>query len=96
MKATHCKAPCANCPFRKDSLGGWLDNSIDLILEQDSFVCHKHRKNKKQCAGHMLLKGKDNAYVRLASCLEVDLQLQGRDLIFDTEKQCIEHHKSME
>lgn len=97
MQPPHCKAPCANCPFRKDSLKGWLEKSIDIILNQDSFVCHKHRaKNKKQCAGHMLLKGNENSYVRLANRLDVDLQLQGRELVFDTKDQCIEHHKSME
>ncbi len=97
MQPPHCKAPCAKCPFRKDTLSGWLENSIELILKQDSFVCHKHRKrNKKQCAGHMLIKGNANAYVRLAAKMDVDLQLQGRELVFDTEEQCIEHHKSME
>ena len=44
----------------------------------------------------MLLKGNENSYVRLANRLDVDLQLQGRELVFDTKDQCIEHHKSME
>lgn len=92
MRMPHCKVPCANCPFRKDSLQGWLPNSIEVILKQDSFVCHK--KKTDQCAGHMLLKGQGNSYVRLATAMQEDLGLSGRELIFDTIEQCITHHKT--
>ena len=49
----HVKKPCKDCPFRKDSLQGWLvKERMAKILEQQSFVCHK--KHDLQCAGHML------------------------------------------
>jgi hypothetical protein len=56
------KKPCANCPFRKDSLKGWLGKErMTEILDADSFVCHK--KTDKQCAGHMLINDQANACI---------------------------------
>ena len=44
---------------------GWLGaERMAEILATDSFVCHK--KTDYQCAGHMLIKGGDNAFVSLA------------------------------
>lgn len=63
---------------------------MEEILEADTFVCHKN--NDLQCAGHMLIKGGDNAFVRLAGRLGIELPLRGRSLVFDTEEDAIEHH----
>jgi hypothetical protein len=39
------QTPCKDCPFRKDSLKGWLGSEqMTEILEADSFVCHKTTK----------------------------------------------------
>lgn len=86
------KKPCQNCPFRKDALQGWLgEERMKEILSQRTFVCHK--KTHLQCAGHMLIKGRENDFVDLASRLGIELELSGRELVFDTEKECIERHK---
>lgn len=86
------KKPCADCPFRKDTLKGWLGKvRMSEILERDTFVCHK--KTHLQCAGHMLIKDDDNQFVRMAKVLGIELELSGRELIFDSEQDCIEHHK---
>lgn len=37
MKVPCTKKPCANCPFRKDTLKGWLEHRIEEIVEADSF-----------------------------------------------------------
>jgi len=104
MKIPTMKAPCIDCPFRKDSLEGWLgEKRISEILSQGSFVCHKTTKNdvrgsenrdRKQCAGFMLLKGSESEFVKLAQSLKVDLQLTGRELVFDHKQDCISHHKN--
>lgn len=87
----HCKKPCANCPFRKDSTKGWLGaERMAEILSFNSFVCHK--KQHLQCAGHMLINGSKNGFVRLANQLHIPLDLSGRELVFDDPEQCIEHH----
>ena len=87
----YCKAPCAECPFRKDSLKGWLGASkMQFILEKGSFVCHKN--TKKQCAGHMIINGNDNQFVRLAQRFGMPVELSGQDLIFNNKPDCIEHH----
>ncbi len=87
----HQKKPCVQCPFRKDILEGWLGaERMTQILETDSFVCHK--KTGSQCAGHMLLIGDENAFVRLAKVLNIDLALSGRELVFDTKQDCNTHH----
>tara|TARA_Y100000588_G_scaffold99838_1_gene108464 strand:- start:2273 stop:2581 length:309 start_codon:yes stop_codon:yes gene_type:complete len=93
------KRPCANCPFRKDSLKGWLGaERMESILNQRRFACHKtlHNgvKNRKQCAGHMLIKGKDNEFVELAHRMGMveEMDLSGEELIFATERELIDHH----
>ena len=91
MSLPNVKKPCKDCPMRKDTKKGWLGaERMTEILSHDSFVCHK--KQHLQCAGHMLLKGRDNGFVDLASRMNVTLELSGRDLIFDTVIDCVEHH----
>ena len=90
-KLPHIKKPCRDCPFRKDTLEGWLgEERTSQILAADSFVCHK--KTDMQCAGHMLINGQDNAFVRLAGQLRIPLDLSGREEVFDSKEACIEHH----
>lgn len=87
----HIKKPCRDCPFRKDSLRGWLGKDrITEILAAESFVCHK--KTDMQCAGHMLINGPDNAFVRVAAQLRISLDLTGDEQIFESKAACIEHH----
>jgi len=59
-------------------------------LKQDSFVCHK--KTDLQCAGHMLMNGENNGFVRLAKGMGLSLKLSGRELVFKSSSACIEHH----
>jgi hypothetical protein len=102
-KLPNIKKPCANCPFRKDSLKGWIgEDRMTDILESDSFVCHKtvnHDLDKdmdndrKQCAGFMLLKDEESTFVRLAKVLQIGTGLTGRELVFDNKQDCINHHK---
>jgi hypothetical protein len=92
MKLPYQKSPCKDCPFRKDVLRGWLGaERMSGLLEQSSFVCHK--RTDLQCAGHMIVKGQKNEFVRLASRLQLPLPLFGKHLVFDTEAACIDHHK---
>lgn len=87
------KAPCKNCPFRKDTLRCWLGSDrMTEILESQSFVCHK--KTDLQCAGHMLFNGQKNDFVRLAARLGIELDLSGKELVFDNAEECIQHHRS--
>jgi len=91
MKLPNMKKPCKDCPFRKDSLQGWLGKErMSEILSSTSFVCHKHTDS--QCAGHMLIKGDENEFVRLARRLNIDTGLRGKELVFPTEQACIDHH----
>ena len=88
----NCKKPCKDCPFRRDCLQGWLGaERITEIIKQDSFVCHK--KNHLQCAGHMLLNGEENGFVRLAKRMGIAIDLSGKELIFHSKVNCIEHHR---
>lgn len=86
------KTPCKDCPFKKKSLEGWLGaDRMEEILSSRSFTCHKTDKGK-QCAGHMLLKGQENEFVETAARCGISLGLTGRDTVFDTKEECIEHH----
>jgi hypothetical protein len=83
--------PCKDCPMTKTCTKGWLGGErMKNILGQDSFVCHKN--TKLQCAGHILMKGYDNTFYRMAKMVGLNLKLTGREKVFDTEAQCIEHH----
>lgn len=62
IRLPNVKKPCMGCPFRKDVLRGWLGaERMSEILNSQSFVCHK--KTDLQCAGHMLVNGKNNHFV---------------------------------
>ena len=91
MNLPHIKAPCRDCPFRKDCTKGWLgEERASEILAAESFVCHK--KTDMQCAGHMLIKGQRNIFVRVAAALKIKVNLNGRDKVFESDAECIEHH----
>ena len=97
MKLPNCKRPCKKCPFRKDTLRGWLGaDRMEEILSSDTFVCHETTHGKTcerlQCAGHMLICGNENRFVQLASNLNIPLQLSGTELVFETKQECIEWH----
>lgn len=91
MKIPCVKKPCKDCPFRKDTLKGWLGkNRMVEILGSESFVCHKN--TNLQCAGHMILKKEDNGFVKLAKRLNDNLELKGQTLVFADQQSCIDHH----
>ena len=94
----HMKATCASCPFRKDAQESWLgEERATEISEATSFVCHKTikgaDKDRRQCAGHMILRGAKNEFVQTADALGIELELSGRGLVFDNENDFINHHK---
>ena len=98
-KLPHCVRPCKHCPFRKDALEAWLGKKrITQILNARLFVCHetigKPPKNRLQCAGHMIIRGEQNHFVRLAVRLGIPLNLQGQELVFETKEKCIDHHST--
>ncbi len=87
------KAPRQDCPFRKDTLKGWLGaKRMSEILAADSLVCHK--KTDKQCAGHMLINGQRNAFFRVATRLRLPLNLGGANKVFASTAACIGYHEN--
>lgn len=85
------KSPCKDCPFRKDSMKGWLGKDrMESILNSGAFTCHK--KRHLQCAGFMLVKGGESDFIQLAERLNMPLELSGEELVFDSKEECIEHH----
>lgn len=87
------KTPCNQCPFRKDTISGWLNERAHEIAEAESFVCHKTLNTKlKQCAGFILLVGDQSLMSRVAKVLKFDLELSGSELVFDSKRDFIEHH----
>jgi len=91
VKLPNVNKPCKDCPFRKDSLKGWLGKErMAQILKDSVFVCHK--KQDLQCAGHMIIKKEGNDFYSLAGRLNLNTGLSGHDLVFDSEVDCIDHH----
>ena len=92
-KLPHKKRPCKNCPFKRDTIKGWLGKErITEIVNANSFTCHKHELPRLQCAGHMILLGNRNAFVSTAEFMRINLKLDGRESVFKTVEECIEHH----
>jgi hypothetical protein len=91
MNLPNMKAPCLNCPFKKDTLKGWLGKYRAIeIATFDSFVCHKN--NDKQCAGHTIMEDDNNSFVRLVGRLGMDTKLSGQDTVFKRRGDFIAHH----
>jgi len=93
------KAPCKDCPFRTDSLKGWLgENRMEEILDQESFVCHKTSNledhNKRQCVGHMTICKESNVFVRTAHLMNIPIEIRNTKVIFDNKQDLINHHSS--
>lgn len=88
--------PCSNCPFTKTCTPRWLgEHRVMEILKSESFACHKTTdspKGRKQCAGFMLIKNGTSAFEELADILGHKLTLEGRETVFETEQDCINHH----
>lgn len=92
MKIPYVKKPCKDCPFRKDSLKGWLGRArAEELAATPSFVCHKN--TALQCAGHMILKGESNIFVATTSHYSIDLNLKGTELVFEDVVGFINHHE---
>lgn len=97
-KLPYCKSPCNNCPFRKDSLKGWLGKRrAQEIVNNDNFVCHKttqtgNEKDRLQCAGHMILLDDENLFVRTARGMGILLTIVNRYVIFESKEDFIKHH----
>jgi len=86
------KTPCKNCPFKKDTLKGWLGKRINEILDAESFVCHKN--TDLQCAGHLIIKKDENIYFKTAQEMNIDLKLKNHDSVFESKEDFINHHKN--
>ncbi|GAB4042646.1 DUF6283 family protein [Spirosoma litoris] len=100
------KKPCNNCPFRKDSLEGWLGEYRARQIAQsatsdNNFYCHKTLIrddegdtqigiNSQICAGSVLLHQKEGR----PNCYYrfIDKEYSGSELIFDSANDFIEHH----
>ena len=98
MRLPHMKRPCSDCPFRTTAPRGWLGEArMREILDADSFACHKTLGSKAvrmQCAGHMLMNGERNAFVRTAKMLSLPLELSGDEIVFGNHADSIDHHRN--
>lgn len=104
MKFT-LKKPCQDCPFRKDCSKVILpeyraEELAGYGLEDKTFPCHM-AKEDVQCVGSLHLTDKvrgvnSNFLFRLAQMwgfFNYSL-LKGRDLIFDSVKEMVAHHRN--
>lgn len=98
MRLPHMNKPCRNCPFRRDAPKGWLgETRMKEMLDADLFPCHKtvgRTTTRMQCAGHMLMKGDRNTFVRTARRMLLPLDLTGSEIVFSSHADCIEHHSN--
>jgi len=102
------KKSCAGCPFRKDTLEGWLGERAkeisDAILNDGNFVCHKtmnlEESKREWCHGaktliHKEINIKGNLYLRLQAMkgdFDPNLFVPDDDC-FNSQTDFINHHK---
>ena len=101
-KIGHCQNPCKECPFKKNSLRGWLGgvsvaDSIEIALSESDFHCHMTRETSKvkHCAGRMLFASKTAKKFRNQEMEEIRLSIlknNGVDEILNVTE-FKEHHK---
>lgn len=94
--------PCKSCPFKLDTLKGWLgqDRTLSIsksLLNGESFPCHKTFAGKfKHCAGAALileLMNQPNQLMQVAQRLNhYPKPLRGKDLVFQTFDSFIKYH----
>ena len=100
--------PCKNCPFRKDSLKGWLGReraleiSNAVLIENKTFQCHETigLKHKSHCAGALILYkyGKiaphTNSLIQIAERLGMyePSKLDESIECFHTQEDFVNHH----
>lgn len=86
------KTPCSDCPFRRDSLNGWLGGHtseffMQLAFSDELYDCHA--KIGPQCAGLATFRGnickspRDPRVLRLPA---------NRDLVFSRPLEFTAHH----
>lgn len=61
------KKPCAECPFKKDSIKGWLGgetakSTFEMVTHECDFACHMTRHKKQEemsrCRGFLMFSRK--------------------------------------
>lgn len=86
------KKPCKKCPFLRENVSSYSFPKARKkeILDSDSFICHETlNKEKKQCSGHMIIKGSDNIFMQTSRIFNIELKLKNRDNVC-TEKEFME------
>lgn len=82
------KEPCKECPFRKNSLNGWLGNltakeTHDAVLNEADFACHMTRKR----AIPQMSRCKGSQIFLLNHCKSPKFNIKLRDALDQTRKE---------
>lgn len=89
IKHLYNRKPCADCPFTIRDVKVFSKERAMHVLSADSFVCHKtigKGQEKRQCAGHMIIKGNENSFVAVAEQLGIELELCTQSDAFSKEE----------
>ena len=100
--AHHCKKPCNNCPFVKNTklvlTNIFTKEQAKNVWDNDTHTCHKTtylpNAKRKQCAGHILARKEISLYVRMAKVMNVEVNVstsKGQSIM--NENEFFEHHK---
>lgn len=95
---TQLKKPCSDCPFRKDSLPGWLGGAHPeeyLLLATGEIIidCHVHKRGnnrRPQCAGAAIFRSHIAKNPRNPSILVLPPDKQ---TVLEGFREFLTHHK---
>lgn len=86
------KKPCSDCPFRRDSLAGWLGGEtseffVSFAMGEGVYPCHV--KVGPQCSGMAVFRANICKSPRNKEVLELP---RDRETVFSWPNEFIEHH----
>ncbi len=93
VKTQHRK-PCADCPFARTALPGWLgsyslDQWVKMVHGEEYINCHC--TTNQQCAGAAIFRANIIKMVRWAGCLQLP---KDKVLVFANTQEFTDHHSS--
>lgn len=86
------KKPCTDCPFRRDSIAGWLGGDspeawIESVHGETRIVCHVY--SDVQCAGAAIYRANVCKLVHDPTALQLE---PDRETVFARSTEFLEHH----
>lgn len=92
------KKPCADCPWRRNAVKGWLGDQsakewIRDVHGEALIQCHVHTQHDQQCAGAAIYRANVHKVTRRKECLRLP---PDKDGVFGSADEFRNYHEEEE